>query len=93
VSASEPPVDPAAPDGVAVEPGASEAQASAPPPAAWPETAPPANWGMPGSALPSATGDQAGGAADALAGRPEIGVGLAFAGGLLVATLLKRLGS
>jgi hypothetical protein len=48
-----------------------------------------------GGGLPGATGEQAAQASGELAApeRPEVAVGLAFAGGLLAAILLKRLGS
>jgi hypothetical protein len=50
---------------------------------------------LPGGAPLGAAGEQAGQAAPQLAApeRPEVAVGLAFAGGLLTAILLKRLGS
>lgn len=51
---------------------------------------------LPGAGVLEAAGEHASGAAAALSGRtqrPEVAIGASFAGGLVVAMLLKRLGS
>ena len=78
VAAAEPPIQP---------PAASVAQAVTPPP-------PPASSGPPPPPPPPPPpldGDGSSSIADTLEERPELAAGAAFAGGLLLALILKRL--